>query len=240
MRRFLAKRKKRLILTLILFFLFLLSFRYNEITLVDSLIGFNTEDLQMNGYQEDYDDFSGLVPSYEEEKVEYLGVRTILAHNQKVVPKGRIIIPGKVDAPIFEGINNAHLTKGIAEQAPRSEVVAGGRGNYILAGHNWYGKPGKLFGSLRQVEVGDLVYVTDRYNLYIYRIYIQDTVHKDNPYLLNIDTEDKKIITLYTCYGLVPSPSPITRYTVQGELEKTYSLDNLSFSRFSEITSTVR
>lgn len=226
--------KKRRIIIVIVFILFLLSFRFNEITLIDYLTKFNTEDLDINGYRKDYDDFSGLAPSYDEDKVEHLNLANALAvDTRNIVPKGRVIIPGKVDLPIFEGLNNAHLNKGAAEQVPRSEVVAGGKGNYILAGHSWLGRPGMLFESLKEVKKGDLVYVTDRYNLYAYRINIAETLHKSNPYLLNVDAKDKKLITLYSCIGGFRNPP--YRFTVQGELEKSYSLDDLSVEEFNNI-----
>lgn len=225
--------KKRRIIIVIVFILFLLSFRFNEITLIDYLTKFNTEDLDINGYRKDYDDFSGLTPSYDEDEVEHLNLITALSNNRTVVPKGRVIVPGKIDVPIFEGINNAHLMKGAAEQVPRSEVVAGGQGNYILAGHSWIGRPGMLFESLQYVKKGDLVYVTDRYNLYVYRVNIAETVHKSNPYLLNVDATDKKLITLYSCTGGFRNPP--YRFTVQGELEKSYSLDDLSVEEFNNI-----
>jgi len=225
--------RKRKILTVIVFILFILSFRYNEITLVDNLTKFNTEDLDINGYRKDHDDFSGLIPSYDEEKVEHLNLITALSNDKNVMPKGRVLVPGKIDVPIFEGINNAHLMKGAAEQVPRSKVVAGGKGNYILAGHSWIGRPGKLFESLQEVKVGDLVYITDRHNLYVYRINIAETLHKSNPYLLNVEANDKKLITLYSCTGGFRNPP--YRFTAQGELEKSYSLDDLSVEEFNKI-----
>lgn len=227
--------KKRRIITVTVFILFLVSFRFNEITLIEYLTQFNTQDLDINGYRKDYDDFSGLIPSYDTDEVEHLNLMTALSNDRDVVPKGRVIIPGKVDVPIFEGLNNAHLNKGAAEQVPRSKVVAGGKGNYILAGHSFRGQPGKLFESLRKVGVGDLVYITDRDNLYVYRIDTQERVKKNNPYLLNVDAEDKKMITLYSCFDPIPSWKPRYRHTVQGELETRYVLADLSVEEFNTI-----
>lgn len=229
--------RKRKIIAIIIFVLFILSFRYNEITLVDYLTRFNTDDIDINGYKKNHDDFSGLIPSYDEEEVEHLNaINALTIDTRNIIPKGRVIIPGKVDLPIFEGINNAHLAKGAAEQVPRSEVVAGGVGNYILAGHSWTGRPGMLFESLKDVNKDDLVYITDRDNLHVYRIHTQETVDKDNPYLLNVDAKDKRMITLYTCKDMFPSWSPRYRYTVQGELEKVYDLKDLTVEEFNKIT----
>ena len=230
--------KKRRVIVIIVFILFLLSFRYNEITLIDYLTKFNTDDIGINGYKEDYDDFSGLIPSYDEEKVEHLNlVNALGTDTRNIIPKGRVIIPGKVDVPIFEGINNAHLMKGAAEQVPRSEVVAGGIGNYILAGHSWMGRPGMLFESLQDVRVNDLVYITDRNNLYVYKVDIAERVNKTNPALLNVEAKDRKLITLYSCTGGFRNPP--YRFVVQGELDKTYSLDDLSVEEFNKIVSEI-
>lgn len=103
--------RKRKILTVIVFILFILSFRYNEITLVDNLTKFNTEDLDINGYRKDHDDFSGLIPSYDEEKVEHLNLITALSNDKNVMPKGRVLVPGKIDVPIFEGSFNERRSR---------------------------------------------------------------------------------------------------------------------------------
>ena len=106
---------------------------------------------------------------------------------------------------------------GVGEQEPRTLVSAGSVGNYILAGHSsvLHGADFVLT-SLNKTHVGDSIFVTDRTNVYEYRVEATNYYHLTDTYPLNKETNDS-LITIYTC-ETTGELYPQNRFVVEGRL----------------------
>jgi len=130
---------------------------------------------------------------------------------------GQLVIPSvNMNLPIFKGTTNDNLLAGATTMKESDKM---GQGNFTLAGH--YNKDKSiLFGSLMDVKVGDIIRVTDKVNIYEYKVY--DTVTIDDKALYMIDDEralihGNNIISLMTCYY---SSNTGKRYFVLGDFVK--------------------
>ncbi len=130
---------------------------------------------------------------------------------------GQIVIPSvNMNLPIFKGTTNDNLLAGATTMKESDKM---GQGNFTLAGH--YNKDKSiLFGSLMDVKVGDIIRVTDKVDIYEYKVY--DTVTIDDKALYMIDDEralihGNNIISLMTCYY---SSNTGKRYFVLGDFVK--------------------
>ena len=144
---------------------------------------------------------------------------TFLAANNidKSLLLGQLVIPSvNMNLPIFKGTTNDNLLAGATTMKESDKM---GQGNFTLAGH--YNKDKSiLFGSLMDVKVGDIIRVTDKVNIYEYKVY--DTVTIDDKALYMIDDEralihGNNIISLMTCYY---SSNTGKRYFVLGDFVK--------------------
>ena len=112
---------------------------------------------------------------------------------------GGIAIPElNINLPIFKGVGNTSLLYG-AGTMKADQVM--GEGNYTLAGHNMTGFTSDLsilFTPLEKAKAGMSIYVTDKNNVYQYKIDKIDVVTPEHVEVLN-DTPGKKEITLVTC-----------------------------------------
>ena len=121
-----------------------------------------------------------------------------------------------MNLPIFKGTTNDNLLAGATTMKESDKM---GQGNFTLAGH--YNKDKSiLFGSLMDVKVGDIIRVTDKVDIYEYKVY--DTVTIDDKALYMIDDEralihGNNIISLMTCYY---SSNTGKRYFVLGDFVK--------------------
>jgi len=95
--------------------------------------------------------------------------------------------------PIFHGATNVNLLAGAGTMHYNQQM---GEGNYPLAGHHM-NDPTLLFGPILNVRVGDLVQMTDRGDLYSYRVVDTKLVHQSEVDILG-DTE-VPTVTLFTC-----------------------------------------
>ena len=103
-----------------------------------------------------------------------------------------------INLPIFKGVGNTSLLYG-AGTMKADQVM--GEGNYTLAGHNMTGFTSDLsilFTPLEKAKAGMSIYVTDKNNVYQYKIDKIDVVTPEHVEVLN-DTPGKKEITLVTC-----------------------------------------
>lgn len=188
-----------------------------------------------NGYEAT--EAPGLKPEYDVEKVEPLSLTTAVKYQGNIKntkAKGRLIIPRVgIDLRIYEGLNNTHLVLGAAEQQPRSEVVAGGIGNYILTAHSSLHSDDDtfLFTPIRKMIEGDIILVTDQFNLYVYKTEYGKIFDRDNPEPLNEDFDDARI-TLYTC--LNSKQFAMGRFVVRGILIDTISLDDVDGTEYEK------
>ena len=120
-----------------------------------------------------------------------------------------------------KGTTNYNLLRGVGTMKPDDTM---GRGNYTLAGHN-NGDKSLLFGSLMSIKKGAKVRITDKTNIYEYRIYDTKIVPNTSLELLDNTESDKvgkPIISLMTCdKGSWTS----NRFFALGKLIKKYKYD---------------
>ena len=95
--------------------------------------------------------------------------------------------------PIFHGATNTNLLAGAGTMHYNQQM---GEGNFPLAGHHM-SDPSLLFGPILHLRVGDLVQITDRMNLYSYRVVETRLVHQSETEILNDTTVPT--VTLFTC-----------------------------------------
>ncbi|WP_312653850.1 class A sortase [Proteiniclasticum sp.] len=154
--------------------------------------------------------------------VEDISVTGTLMSSNKVnkdLLVGQLVIPRVgMNIPIFKGINNSNLLAGSATMRKDQRM---GTGNYPLAGHYMKEKD-VLFGSLMDVQEGDLIRVTDKETIFEYVTYEVKVVPDTAVYIIDDDEADKigkPIISLMTCYY---SSKTGKRYFVMGELKDSY------------------
>lgn len=120
--------------------------------------------------------------------------------------------------PIMKGISNSNLNIGTATMKEKQEM---GKGNYALAGH-YNPNADILFGGIMNIKIGDIILITDKTDIYEYKVY-QTKVVKDDEIIMITDeiarTRGKPVISLMTCYY---SSKTGKRYFVIGEYVNKY------------------
>jgi len=151
--------------------------------------------------------------------IDELGLSGVIPYlNEEVAPIGELIIPSvEIHLPIFHGITEAHISLGTATLTPNQQM---GQGNYSLASH--YMPWGMLFGSLHQVEIGDLIILRDDTHLYLYEAIFSEVIEA---YYVEIIDEvpEQTLITLITC-----TPDGAKRVAVQGEFIQQVLISDLT------------
>lgn len=141
--------------------------------------------------------------------------------NKSIV--GQIIIPDlDINLPILKGVTKANLTAGVVTMMPKQKM---GERNYSLAGHNMKKKE-LLFGTLMDIEIGAIVYITDKRTIYEYKIYDIVVVPDTAMEMLNderSEEREKPIISLMTCYY---SSKTGKRFFALGELIDEYQAED--------------
>lgn len=97
--------------------------------------------------------------------------------------------------PIIEGAGSAALNRGIGHEPDTAAI--GEKGNCVLCGHNG-SRHGTFFTPLSQVELGDVVEVTDREGkLHKYEIVSTKVIAPNDTSIK--EQGDEEILTLFTC-----------------------------------------
>lgn len=135
---------------------------------------------------------------------------------------GQLVIPSlDMNLCIFKGTTNYNLLRGLGTMKPDDKM---GKGNYTLAGHN-NGDKKLLFGALMDIKKGAIVRITDKTNIYEYKIYETKVADSTSLELLeNSEAEKvgKPIISLMTCdKGTWTS----NRFFALGKFVKKYKYD---------------
>lgn len=158
--------------------------------------------------------------------VEDVDIKSIIKGSQnfnKDYVIGSIYIPDlDINLPIMKGLSDANLMAGAATMKPEQSF---GIGNYTLAGHRMK-KKNLLFGSLMDIEIGNMVYVSDGEKIYEYEIYDTVVVPDTALEMLSDDKakeKDKPIISLMTCYF---SSKTGKRFFALGELVEEYPIED--------------
>lgn len=132
---------------------------------------------------------------------------------------GQLIIEDLgIDLPILKGVTEPNMLAGAATMMPDIEM---GQGNYPLASH--YRKdPKLLFGNLLNAEEGMQVRITDKVNVFEYKIYETILVPETAIYMIEEEQAEergKPIISLMTCYYTSKNGK---RFFALGELVDSY------------------
>ncbi len=116
-----------------------------------------------------------------------------------------------LNLPILKGASKENLSISIASLDKTSPV--GTEGNYSLAGHRSH-TYGRNFNRLDELDVGDIIEVTTRDNIFKYEITDKLYVQPEETWVLKSE-EDQKEITLITCHPMI---NPDQRLIIKGEL----------------------
>ena len=138
--------------------------------------------------------------------------------NQPLPVIGAVAVPDVgINLPIFNGFgpDSIALAYGASTMKP-NEVM--GKGNYALASHNVTGYDSNLsllFTPLTKAKAGMEIYITDKTNVYEYKITNVSVVKPDDTAVIN-DEPGKTEVTLVTC----SDPEATARIIVRGAFEK--------------------
>lgn len=176
---------------------------YNQIRLKDemhtavkAIEEVTPEILKQNNEKEQYDEI------FDFAQVREISPTATLLDNKPIDKSlliGQLVIPSlDINLCIFKGTTNYNLLRGIGTMKADDKM---GEGNYTLAGHN-NGDKELLFGSLPDIKKGAIVRITDKTNIYEYKIYETKIVDSTALELLEnteADKYGKPIISLMTC-----------------------------------------
>lgn len=165
---------------------------------------------------------------YDFKKVESISAESVLSaqmNAQKLPVIGGIAIPELgINLPIFKGLGNTELSYGAGTM--KEDQVMGGENNYSLASHHVFNMTGSsemLFSPLDRAKNGMLIYLTDKTNVYTYKI---TNVYDVQPTEVSVidDHSGKKELTLVTC----TDAEATERVIVSAVFEKKTKYENAS------------
>lgn len=135
---------------------------------------------------------------------------------------GTLLIPDlDINLPIMKGLSDTNLMAGAATMRADQSF---GEGNFPLAGHYMKNKD-LLFGSLMDIELDTVVYISNGEKVYEYEIYETAVVLDTQIEMISDDKADevgKPVISLMTCYF---SSKTGKRFFAMGELVDEYEID---------------
>lgn len=129
-----------------------------------------------------------------------------------------------INLPIFKGVDNTSLWFGAGTMKPDQQM---GKGNYALASHHLFDELGVsngsqlLFTPLDNAKKGQLIYLTDLTNVYVYAISSIENVDPKSVQVIEDNPNGKAEVTLVTCEDLYAE----RRIIVKGTLIETTSYD---------------
>ncbi|HFC9197579.1 class A sortase [Enterococcus lactis] len=149
--------------------------------------------------------------------VNFQSVLSSKLDSQQLPVVGEIAIPDlKINLPIFKGVGNSSLLYGAGTMKENEKM---GEGNYALAGHNMTGFSSDLsilFTPLKRAKPGMVIYVTDKENIYKYKINKIRKVKPNHVEVIN-DIPGKTEITLVTCADIKATQRIIVKGTYEGK-----------------------
>ncbi len=112
---------------------------------------------------------------------------------------GIIHIPAlEVTLPLYLGANDENMANGAAVLGQTSIPVGGNNTNAVIAGHRgWNGYP--YFLHLDELEIGDLVYIDNVWELLTYKVVDVQIISPDDVDAIKIQP-DRDMIMLLTCH----------------------------------------
>ncbi|KRL98203.1 class A sortase [Levilactobacillus hammesii] len=136
-----------------------------------------------------------------------------LTGNSQYGAVGQLRVPAVgLDLPIGVGVSNAVLVRGAGTLKADQRM---GQGNYALAGHYMTAQR-LLFSPLKGVRQGNSVYLTDKRQVYCYRVTRVRVVDRHRVDVID-EVPGKRLVTLVTCASAKRGEPK--RLVVQGELQ---------------------
>lgn len=159
-------------------------------------------------------DFSKVRP------INYSDSQKAQKYAKRYVHSGMIKIPAiGVRSAITEGMSNLSLYSSVGTAKPNQKM---GTANYTLGGHNNYdyGHNAYLFSTLSAAKRGQLIYLTDFDQVYVYRIYDRQVINASHSEIIqdNQAKDKQPIVTLFTCWSPNHEQATTKRLMVRGEL----------------------
>lgn len=112
---------------------------------------------------------------------------------------GYLSIPSaEIEAPLYLGGSSSSLNKGAAILGQTSMPIGGENTNCVIAGHRTWNGALHPFVGLENVEVGDLVYLTNPWETLRYRVVAKEIIYPDNSDKVRIQ-EGRDLISVFTC-----------------------------------------
>jgi sortase A len=137
---------------------------------------------------------------------------------------GTIIAPTvDMQLPIVKGVSNYALAVGAGTMKASQKM---GEGNYALAGHYFNNKPDLLFSPLYNTQIGDLIYVTNKTEVYAYKIYNKEVISASSVHIIQ-DQPNKTLLTLITCAN-----DGVDRLAIQAEFVDVYTFEEMEEKLF--------
>jgi len=129
----------------------------------------------------------------------------------------RIIIPSVlVDAPIIEGFTEENLRHGVTHIS--NSAYPGGKGNIILAGHNyssyWISNAQNLFSLLHLIKKGAPIYIYYHNRKYVYETLNKTTKPRDDPKVFALTRDNRLTLVASASSWSVPMVSSVRRLVV--------------------------
>ncbi|ANS90070.1 class A sortase [Staphylococcus pseudintermedius] len=154
--------------------------------------------------------------------INLLDIKDVEFNSNYVV--GKITIPSvHLNLPILYGVSNNNLWFGACTMKPNQKF---GQGNFALAGHTMANQ-NLLFTPLHSIKKGDMIYITNGQNVYVYQTTNVEIVSPDHGEVIN-DT-DESTITLVTCSDVYGKE----RLIVQGQLLATEATTKKNLNIFN-------
>jgi len=189
-------------------------FTQEDIMLYLSQVEVNPEEFEMNLIE------TAETAEFDWDVVEDLDWQGLLPYiNYEASPIGELIVPSvEMRLPILQGTSNANVSLGAATMLP--DLVMG-QGNFSLASH-WHPNPRITFGSLDQIEYGDLIILRDANYLYIYETIVQNKIIEPYRWDITEEAPGEVWVTLMTC-----TPGGARRVMARGEFIAQISFTDL-------------
>lgn len=122
--------------------------------------------------------------------------------------------------PVLAGMSHDNLLTGVGTYRPDREL---GVDNYVVLSHSLIeDTSNRLLNHLNQVEVGDVMHVTDYENVYTFEVHDNHSIHEtETQYIAN--TYDNPMLTVFRCHGTYGTDY---RQLVQAELVEQRTIDD--------------
>lgn len=137
---------------------------------------------------------------------------------------GTIVAPTvDMQLPIVKGVSNYALAVGAGTMKATQKM---GEGNYALAGHYFKNKPDLLFSPLYNTNIGDIIYVTNKTEVYAYKIYKKEVIAASSVQIIQ-DPSNETILTLITCAN-----DGVDRLAIQAEFVEVSTFEEMEDKLF--------